>query len=182
MKRRMSTSRKARIFIEPLSKDECGRGVQLPHDRLAELKSEALRLMRDGFTQKEIRIALNCTRSRISRWCGKAVSDAGRASDLALIQRPDATLLQKFWARVELTGDCWIWAGVVGNSGYGKFTDGHKNRYAHRISYELFIGPIEGGNVIDHVCQIKACVNPNHLRQVTQSENLYAANGDSDEA
>jgi hypothetical protein len=45
-------------------------------------------------------------------------------------------------------------------------------RLAHRIAYELFIGPIPNGLHIDHLCRNRGCVNPVHLEPVTQQENM----------
>lgn len=56
-------------------------------------------------------------------------------------------------------------------NGYGLFAMDYKSRLAHRVSYELSIGPIPQGLVIDHLCHNKACVRPSHLEAVTHSEN-----------
>ena len=42
---------------------------------------------------------------------------------------------------------------------------------AHRVAYELFVGPLAPGMVIDHLCKNTRCVNPDHLEQVTQATN-----------
>jgi hypothetical protein len=47
-----------------------------------------------------------------------------------------------------------------------------KTRLAHRLAYELAKGPIPGGLEIDHVCEHRWCVNPNHLEAVTHTENV----------
>lgn len=74
---------------------------------------------------------------------------------------------------IDDTTGCVVWVGALTN-GYGRF--GHAGRvvYAHRWSYEQFVGPIPDGLVIDHLCRRPACVNPLHLRAVTQSQNLHA--------
>lgn len=72
---------------------------------------------------------------------------------------------------------CWIWQGAlnVGKSGkglaYGRMYDGEKLAYSHRAFYERHIGPIPDGLVIDHLCRVPACVNPEHLEAVTYAEN-----------
>lgn len=85
------------------------------------------------------------------------------------------TQLDRFFAKVEKREDgCWIWTGATGGSDpyfYGVFL----NTTAHRVSYEHFIGPIPDGMVVDHLCETKLCVNPDHVRVCTQQENLHAS-------
>lgn len=71
-------------------------------------------------------------------------------------------------------GPCWIWTGATDDAGYGRSTTGSKGRtgLAHRIAFELLIGPIpEHLPHIDHLCRVTSCVNPAHLEPVTQAEN-----------
>lgn len=66
---------------------------------------------------------------------------------------------------------CWIWTASTCGAGYGQFwLDGRYHR-AHRVSYEMFVGPIPEGLVIDHLCRQPLCVNPAHLEPVTRREN-----------
>ena len=44
----------------------------------------------------------------------------------------------------------------------------------HRISWELLNGAIPNGLVIDHKCSNRACIAPDHLRLVSQQENIMA--------
>lgn len=70
---------------------------------------------------------------------------------------------------------CWIWHGATGGGKvrYGVFSaQNRKLVVAHRWSYEYFVGPIPAGLVIDHLCKVSLCVNPDHLEPVTQRENL----------
>lgn len=88
-----------------------------------------------------------------------------------------ATRLLKF---VDKRDDgCWWWTGCVtgGNSagdGYGSFHFANRqprSQRAHRVAYELFVGPIPEGLQLDHLCRNKLCVNPAHLEPVTAAEN-----------
>lgn len=68
---------------------------------------------------------------------------------------------------------CWLWTGYCDTrSGYGTFRIGPQGlRKAHRFAYEFFVGPIAEGLVIDHLCRVRCCVNPQHLEPVTDEEN-----------
>lgn len=89
---------------------------------------------------------------------------------------PKRTLEERFWAKVDKTGpnECWIWTASLNDKGYGNIGLGGSGNvaYAHRVAYELVVGPIPHGLVLDHVCRTPACVNPAHLEPVTQEENL----------
>lgn len=82
-------------------------------------------------------------------------------------------------------GPCWIWKKPSG-SGYGRLSLGaegveRKSKYvqAHRWSYEWYVGPIPEGFDIDHLCRVRACVNPDHLEAVTHRENVLRGIGPS---
>lgn len=71
---------------------------------------------------------------------------------------------------------CWLWTKSLQTHGYSYIAQKKDDRpfgtqLGHRISYMLFKGPIKKGYVLDHLCQVKRCVNPDHLEVVTQREN-----------
>lgn len=70
-------------------------------------------------------------------------------------------------------GDCLLWRGRAQPNGYGKIGD----RYVHRIAFEAVHGPIPEGKVVDHSCHQTLCVNPEHLRAATYSENMWNRSG-----
>jgi len=71
-----------------------------------------------------------------------------------------------------LKGPCHIWQGFVGPDGYGRTSFLNKNVMAHRAAWEQVNGPIPKGLVIDHICRVRSCCNPDHLRCVTQNINV----------
>lgn len=73
------------------------------------------------------------------------------------------------------TSGCWIWTGAKYQNGYGWIKAFGKVVSAHRFSYELYKGPIPDGMHILHSCDIKDCVNPDHLRSGTHAENMIEA-------
>jgi hypothetical protein len=79
---------------------------------------------------------------------------------------------ERFWSRVQGRGTagCWIWTGPLTN-GYGYFHVEGKSARAHRWAYQVLVGPIPDGLVIDHLCRVRNCVNPAHMEPVTHAEN-----------
>jgi hypothetical protein len=79
-------------------------------------------------------------------------------------------------SRVTKTDTCWLWTGPLQHNGYGsvKWKKGDKwgHARAHRLFYEAMVGPIPEGLEVDHVCKVRHCVNPDHLRVVTHQENI----------
>lgn len=71
---------------------------------------------------------------------------------------------------------CWLWIGYT-NQGYGRLNDRKKVVSAHRVAYELEFGKVPDGLVIDHLCRMRCCVNPAHLRVVTNAENTLCGAG-----
>lgn len=67
--------------------------------------------------------------------------------------------------------DCWFWNKRI-SGGYGRHSILGKQYYAHRLSYEEFVGQIPEGMFLDHLCRNRSCINPEHLEVVTQGENV----------
>jgi hypothetical protein len=80
-------------------------------------------------------------------------------------------ILDKIEALPDAPG-CWLWTGCLAN-GYGRIRWRGQTRGAHRVVYELLVGPITKPT-LDHKCRTRCCVYPEHLRPATNSENLLA--------
>lgn len=98
------------------------------------------------------------------------------------LQTPEE-MAPRFWPKVDKSGPggCWLWLGGKNSCGYGMFYTGGKpyQRPAHIVARMIVGLPIgEGGClhtgklVVDHMCRTPACVNPDHTRLVTQTDNI----------
>jgi hypothetical protein len=83
------------------------------------------------------------------------------------------TPAERFLAKVRPADErgCWLWNAYANVDGYGRIRVNRRLLLAHRVSYELFVGPIPAGAVIRHRCDVKGCVNPAHLESGTPLDN-----------
>jgi hypothetical protein len=92
----------------------------------------------------------------------------------------DVRLPERFWNLTQpcpMSG-CWLFVSERRTGyGYGSIRFRGVTVTAHRLSYELLIGPIPIGLQIDHLCRVQCCVNPAHLEPVTSRENTLRSTG-----
>jgi hypothetical protein len=94
-------------------------------------------------------------------------------------------MVERFWAKVDKNGPvpsyaphlgpCWVWTAYIKPGGYGRLATGVGKNYvgAHVYSYELVKGAVPRGMVLDHLCRVPSCVNPDHLEVVTHADNIW---------
>lgn len=103
--------------------------------------------------------------SRMCPHCGKSLT----------ISNPTITESERrrFWERVKkLENGCWEWQSKNTSEIYGRFKVGKYSMVAHRVAYLLTYGSIEDGKILMHTCDFPRCVNPEHLKIGTDSDNM----------
>jgi hypothetical protein len=104
-------------------------------------------------------------------------------------QLPRRPVLDRLLSKVDVPASwltCWTWKGHVIPKGYGQIYVGGRMKRAHRVAYELAIGPIPEGMNLDHLCHTRdsscsggdsclhrRCVNPLHLEPVSARDNTH---------
>jgi len=106
--------------------------------------------------------------------CGKPAKGRGlcsahhtrwlRGQDIGARSRYEKTEEERFWEKVDTSGDCWEWQAQKDENGYGRFRNGLVSSYlAHRYAYVLHNGPIPDDIFVLHVCDNPTCIRPSHL-------------------
>jgi hypothetical protein len=104
-----------------------------------------------------------------------------RYGDPLATRRKRPSMQERFESKVlrSRPSGCWLWAGAhFQATGYAIFnvpspSDGRwRPATAHRVAYQLYVGPIPNGLHLDHLCRNRGCVNPAHLEPVTQQTNI----------
>lgn len=128
-----------------------------------------------------------CTAAHLARgMCGKHYARWSRHGDptaVLKVGRPRTNPVERFWSKVDkagplprwapFLGPCWVWTDALDRDGYGNFGVDGAHLRPHRFAYELLVGPIPDGLVLDHLCRVRRCVNPTHLEPVTPAQNTF---------
>lgn len=83
------------------------------------------------------------------------------------------TAVERFWLKVDKTDTYWLWTAAMTSAGYGNFVP-RKGTWstAHKFSYRLHFGEIPDGLYVLHTCDVRICVNPDHLSLGTHQNNM----------
>jgi HNH endonuclease len=120
-------------------------------------------------------------RMHYTRW-----KRTGTPSEDVPARRWTQSVPERFWSKVDTRGpdECWPWRPPVRPDGYGSFHRDGRGVPAHRVAYELEVGPVPDGLDVDHECHNRdescpggpcahrACCNPAHLKPATRRANL----------
>lgn len=89
---------------------------------------------------------------------------------------PSDSVVGRFMKKVRFENACWVWTGRL-DDGYGRFRVDGKLGRAHRFSFLWAHGFLTEGLIVNHVCRNRACVNPEHMEEITQRQNILSGIG-----
>lgn len=79
--------------------------------------------------------------------------------------------IDKILEKIKIVDECWIWSGQITTIGYPRQKFSKRKKYlVHRFLYNFFHNNLSKNQIVYHLCHNKICVNPIHLKAMTQSE------------
>lgn len=87
-------------------------------------------------------------------------------------KRKSNPIEERFWSRVNKSGDCWIWTGCTTGNGYGAIQYNGKQEGTHRVAWMMVHGSIPKGMMVMHACDNPLCVRIDHLSLGSLQENV----------
>ena len=129
-----------------------------------EVRIAALEMYEEGLSSYKVAEIIGCSRPTVCNWLRDASVERR-----GLQANPD--VLGRFWSKVDMSGDCWLWRAGCDKNGYGKFWVNGKTVRAIRFVYEWAYGEAPEDLFVCHTCDTPACVRPDHLWLGTSQEN-----------
>ena len=117
---------------------------------------------------------MQCSRKHHSRgYCQKHYDEARKAGLIKTAPRRKwANVEERFWDKVDKSGECWVWTASTFKGGYGCFRwSADRSEAAHRVALKLEGQTVPADMQVDHICFTRRCVRPDHLRLATNKQN-----------
>lgn len=94
---------------------------------------------------------------------------------MGIVLKPNSNIERRFLDSIDFQEECWIWTKYKTKKGYGRFSPNMGENYAaHRVSYMTYVDPDlppYPEMTLNHTCENRACVNPDHLEPMTIGDN-----------